>query len=265
MLIFNLLLDGKSKKMNILTKAVLVIFLAIIYTSLHACGSGGQDEVMSWVDESIADILTQRPSGEALVAAKAVISGFESSSQQSLDGLNSEQDSLLKGVEPLVLKFANVFFKDVIYLKCESYGYNKYKCSHNVPAPNGGYAAMIFYVEYDEVGLDNTNGKMNVDIDFHGYQIKDDCRNWIDIEGFMYCSTEFQSNGTNYSFSGKCDTSNDEDDFINVWVGENKHLIGVSSDISFTESTSTADGIMSIDGVNYSFEDVKNVSLDACE
>lgn len=247
-------------------KILLVMSIVLICTIINSCGSSGsQDETMNWLDESVTDISTNRPSNEALVAAKSVISGFENSSQQSLDSLNNAQDSVAYGVEPMVLKFGKMLFKEVVPMRCETNGSQKYTCFINVPAPRGGYAAMIFYVEYDEDESDYTSGKMNVEIEFYGYQLEDDCRNWVDIEGFMYCSTEFQSAEDSYNFSGKCDTSNDPDGFINVWVGADKHLIGVFSVISFTESTSSADGVMSIDGVNYSFDDVKSASVDICE
>ena len=76
------------------SKIILVLLMMLMGTLFNSCGSGGggQDETMSWPNEPIADISTQRPSNEALVAAKAVISGFENSSQQSLDNLNNAQD-----------------------------------------------------------------------------------------------------------------------------------------------------------------------------
>lgn len=257
----------KKKRRGGARKVTALVTVGLFLLALQACGSGSGDE--------------SSPIGLFGESSDASVSLPENGSVQNAMGLFNSQIGEF-GVSTTLLSASKAISMVAAAPSCEQIDSHHVACNTGLPGPTGGGVnyQLSFNCE------DSSNGgrcDIPMVLQFGNFAYQNDCQKTLEVSGVFRCQLTEVLEGTegdriNSRFSGQCNTqdnSNQENQMILNVDGQKIKVgfdLGVQSEKTIRLNEQHAPvlkemnlrGVVSVNGVSYSFETLKNMGPSLC-
>lgn len=240
-------------------RSVLGILFAVSCLLLYSCGSAGVSE---WSAKPLglftgptADVAEMPPAEGAVAGALMAI---DSTKRGNFSG-SQYGDLAAKSVKAIVSGVqtdaeCTLIAKDQV--NCEQMFFG-----------DEGFVHFFTEANVSQYNDNDISGVMDARISFHRYVANDACGRAVEVMGSLVCDLNFTASlndGTSH-FAGACHTSADDGDHLDVTAADAVHQIGVDLGVEFEGDAVDINGIVSIGGTNYKYEDIEGIGNRVCE